>query len=425
MRRSFISLPLLFISNMVMAQGDKILASQDQILIMDLFLLIEESHELNGFIDDQADLSTIIEALQAQSTDATVIFNDRNTYHWLRSQVNELMLKTDSLNIQRDNNIFKSSSNAQFLSDPEPLPACTAVTPDSARVALGVHTAADKALKSAEFPCLQTVLAENLAANCIYFEVAAQTASSGYDFADFCYKESVYAFDFSTFDVIKDLVSYMNDKIDETKTSTRATATSTQDLQDSLDLANTNLNNNLPLLNNKLNTALSDLTSANNQANNINAQASSLLQRVQINQIEIENIALTSSDTQQLASEIRTDTLSLITSLDSIHSQINQSNSETKALIKVSNDSQIEMVLARNPAKANLTYQVPNFKGGLLDSVRELIATKIEVIQEAGGKTNLVEELFVSGNANYNNQQFKAAYINYSQAYQALKEVKF
>ena len=424
MKRYFI-LPFLFLSCIAMAQGDKNFIDQDKDLLLDLLQLIKISHDLNGFIDEENDISALINEVESQELSSNVLFKNRNDFRNLRIQVDEMLQESQYLYNFKAKTPFVTSKMPINSSEPERLPACDFVTPTSTHVALGAKSTALTALSAAKYTCLESVLGENVSAVCVPLEIAAQATISGYDFAEFCSREGVYAFDFNTFETIKDLVNHMNVFIDDTKVSSRATATSTATLQNSLDDANTNINDAFPIINNNLNSILTGLDQSNQQADNINAQASSLLQRVQVNQIEIEGIAITTSDVQQLLIEDRIDTQALITALTNTQNSINTMSNETQSLLKKIENSQIEFVLARNPASANLIYQIPAFKGGLLDRAREILVRQLSVIESNGGNSVAARKLFDIGNSHYNNQEYKAAYTNYSLAYKALLESKF
>jgi hypothetical protein len=422
-RRVLLSLLLTCLSFPTLAKYDDQPIQQDKNLLIDLINLIELSHELNGFNDNKNDLSTLINNVETRNMDDIFLFKNRNNYQWMRSQIDEM--------IQEARFLFDLKEQEEQIgistkdSDPIFLAACSAVTPASSYVALGAQKIADLAIKSAKFSCHQQVLGEDDSATCIPFEIIAQAAKSGYEFVEFCNREGVYAYDFSVFKIMKKMIEHMNEFIDDTQISSRATATSTEALQDALDGANTNLNESFPIINNKLNIALTGLNQSNNQVNNINAQATSLLQRVQINQLEIENTAISTSDVQQTLLEARSDTQAIISALSNSQTLMNEMSFETQALLKQNENSQIELVLASSTANANLIYQIPGFKGGLLDRAREILIVKMLAIDTAGGKISEAKDLFNTGNSHYNKQQYKSAYVQYSLAYKSLLESSF
>jgi len=422
-RRVLLSLLLTFLSFPTLAKYDKKPIQQDKNLLIDLVHLIELSHELNGFKNNEINFATLIQNIETTNMEDMVLFTDRNNYQQMRSQIDEMIQEAGSLldlKVQEEPSRFE---NKDFL--PDFLIACSAVTPESSYVALGAQKTADLAIKSAKFSCHQEVLGEDDSATCIPFEIVAQAAKSGYDFVEFCNREGVYAYDVTVFKIMKEMIEHMNEFINDTQVSTRATVSSTQELQNTLDNADTKLNNVLPIINNQLDTALTDLSQGNSLANNINAQATSLLQRVQINQIEIENTAISTSNVQQTLLESRSDTQAIILALSNSQTLINEMSTDLQALLKQNENSQIELALANNTANANLTYQLPGFKGGLLDRSREILIDKLTAIDSAGGNTFKAKNMFDAGNSFYNKQQYKAAYAQYALAYKALMESSF
>jgi hypothetical protein len=424
--RGLISLFFICFSFLAIADKESVLpANQDKNLILDLLLLSKMTQELNGFNVNDPKISELIRQVESQVNVASQLFEDRSQYQLFRRQVDQQLNESLSLIHLKD----KERSNLNGINikviEPQLLPECSGVTPESTKAALLAKEIGVGILAATKYTCTQGALVGNAASGCIALEIIAQAVKATYEFTEFCSRGEIYAFDFSVFEIMRNMIEHMNTFIDDTNVASRATVASTVLLQDSLDDANTSVNNAFPIINTDLNTALIGLNQNIENINTINAQASSLLQRLQFNQIEIENIAITSSDLKQISVETRADTQALITSLNNLQDSLNAQNQETQLLLKKTENSQIEYAMLGSSAKANLVYQIPGFKGGLLDRTREILVTSLSAIETAGGNTVQARSLFVLGNSHYNNQQYKAAFAQYSLAYQALLESSF
>jgi hypothetical protein len=428
MMKVFTSLLLVFVSCIALSQRNDTSVEQDKAILSDLYWLIQMNQELNGLNDNRDNVMGPMNVTTPINIDANniVLFKDRDKYQLWRQQIDEAILETTTLFLDfKTKRKYNSNDKDTKTIEPEILPECNGITPDTTRAALVAKEIAVGIIAGAKYTCNQGALVGNAASGCAPLEIVAQYAKSVYETAEFCSREKTYAYDFSVFDIMKNMIKHMNEFIDDTQVSSRATVESVATLQDSLDTANTSVNDAFPIISYDLNTALTGLNQSIQKTNTINAQATSLLQRVQINQIEIENSAITSSNVKQTLIEARTDTQNLINTLAHIQNLMNQMSNDTLSLLKESENSQIEYVMARDSAQANLIYQIPAFKGGLLDRSREILITKMSAIDTAGGDTSSSRSLFDIGNSHYNNQQYKAAYSQYSLAYQALLESSF
>jgi hypothetical protein len=392
-------------------------AEQDRQLLLDNAYVIDELNLIFGVKKDS--LEQIVKShFDNIDVDNMVVFSDRNDYFSHRGKVDDLMADVDKLKL-------RNSNKDVIISDPEHNSNCDDIDIVTTATALTAFIATKIRLAAIEFSCLQLVAGNNVAASCLVLEAINAYASEVFEHASFCTDDTNYSENTAMFETVKSIGDHMNDYLDETTISSRATQSSVDVVQDSLDDANSTLDQYLPLLDTNLITGLTDLDLANQQLYDINSQSDSLLFRVQVNQVEIESIEILTSDIQQRSEEIRDDTQGLILATTSMQSQLLTAHANTQALISQANNNKIEHVLARNSDKASVSYQLPASQGGLLEAARELLINKISNLEALGTKVNGAKKLLAAGDGDYNNGQYKSAYANYSNSYQALLAASF
>ncbi len=384
--------------------------------------LVEFSEAIDRLYGRDADTrhGALRSKINAQALAGQSLPIDTQTHDALRARLQRLLAEAADLQVQSENKTVEFPIAV-------PVPECTHVDPRDVEVALGGKLVAEEVIAYAKWLCHETVFGENNALACETPEILAHIITATFEFGHFCLGNRGEANIDATLETVRSVGEHLNENVDETITS-RASQESLDDLQDSVDDAQDSLdeaNQSLDHLNDQTDTALIDLDQANTSLSTLLAQAESLLQRTQINQIEIENIELISSDVQQRAEEIRDDTQALIAGLNSLRGELLSLDLNTQQKIDAESRFQIEFMLSRVADKAPLAYQLPIAEGGVLESVREIVAGKIGTLSALGGDVTAAAQALSSGDGHYNNGQYKSAYSAYSQAYQLLQKTEF
>ncbi len=372
-----------------------------------------------------------IRQLKLEATELTknriLVFPNSGIYEKIRSQLDQSVLRTMGLNSfeSKQKNFLQDTNNHKaIVVDDPPISLCAGVEPAGVLSSLQDKFTADEVLAAAKWVCLETALGENTASTCTPLSVAVALYDAPFELGSYCLLNQNQAVTNNTFSTMNNISTDINEFID-TKFSDLNSQDALDSTQASTDEINNSLDSNLPVFQADLNSVLNQLNGANNQLNTIFAQAESLLSRVQFNQVDVENLALTTSDVNQRAQEIRQDTQRLKSRAAGLINQITSLNQQAQIMLKASMSQQIEFNLARSVSLAPLSYQLPFTLGGQLELVREKLINHIITVESLNGETTAVRKLLRTGDQAFNSGQYKLAYNNFSSAYKALLEVSF
>ncbi len=416
---SIILLCLVLLSNILTAQDlNKPIEEDLRQLLLDKLDLTDMVSESMGQSKSNPQLSDLRNKIENMSIEEIGLLTRHMDYQQLRLTTDDLLTTA-----YKNKDINTSNKVIDFFK-PDPSFGCDNVDPGDVILALANKFVSAEIVSAAKWACLETVFGENAAATCIAFQVIAFVDKGLFEVGEHCLKDQNSAVNTAMFSTVDSIGTNLNDFVDAT-ISSRATEESAQNVEDSVDSANSNMGDYFPVLDSNLTTALVNLDFANDQINNIHSQADSLLFRVQVDQIEIETIEVTTSDIQQRAEEIRDDTQSLILNMKTLLTSMTGLNKQSESMVDDIISEQIEFVLARPTTKAPLSFQIPASHGGQLEQVRELIITQLNSVAVFGADVSKVQASIRTGDDYYNSGQFKNAYTNYSTAYQTLLGVSF
>jgi hypothetical protein len=392
-------------------------SNESQQLMLDLLFTGEIIAQTMGKSLDLAKINNLKLDISNLPENQVLVFTNFETYEGIRSKLDAQITRTEDLALNLLN-------NKVTLIDDSGLALCRDVKARTVYEILQRKFLADEILAASKWECLQTALGVNTSELCTPLSITADIFDALYAGGEHCLLDQNEAVTTSIFGNIEgidsDIIEYIDSKISDVTSQDQL-----DDTQDSTNDLNVSLNDNLPVFESNLTLTQSRLDQTNNQLNVIIAKAQSLLNRVQTNQIEIENLAINIADAQQEAIEIREDTQTLLTSAANLIIQIAAINQETQTKVKSAFTQQIEFALARPANASPLHFQLPLALGGQLELVREKLINNISTVESLGGKTAVARKLLLLGDQAFNSSQYSLAYNNYSDAYKALLEVSF
>jgi hypothetical protein len=399
-------------------ESKRLTLMETQQLLSDQLYLVEIITKQLNHPEELLNINNLKGDISDLTENQVLVFPTTAIYEQVRSKLNTQITHVEALALNH------SINKTVTLIDEKPLAACAGFNGDTVLLTLTNKFIADEILADSKWECLQTVLGENLAEGCTPLSIIVAVDDALFELGEFCRLNQNEAVTGNIFGNIRgissDIFEYIDTEISDVNSQDQLNMT-----QDSTNHLNATLNENLPVFESDLTQALSRLDQTNNQLNVIFAQAESILTRVQISQIEIENLAIISADAQQQAIEIRQDTQTLLISTANLIIQIAAINQETQTKVKSAFTQQIEFALARSAKAAPLHFQLPLALGGQLELVREKLINNISTVESLGGKTAAVRKLLLLGDQAFNSSQYSLAYNNYSDAYKALLEVSF
>ena len=410
---------MLFIAAPLFCQELKHLTLQEtkQLLSDQLYIAEIISGQLNH-TQELLNINDLKKDILELTENQVLVLPSAEAYEQLKSKINTQIKQVEAFALNNSHKKFVT------LIDEKPLPECGGFNGDSVFLTLGNKIIADEVLADSKWECLQTVLGENVAEGCTPLSIIVAIDDALFGLGEFCRLNQNEAI---TSNIFKNITGVSNDisEFIDTKISDVNSQVQLDMAQNTSNEINAILNENLPIINSDLTQALDKLEQTNNQLNVIFAKAESILSRVQISQIEIENLAISTADAQQNALEIRQDTQALLASSANLISQISINNQYSQSKAKFAFSQQIEHALARPVQDAPLHFQLPRELGGQLEFVREKLITNINTVESLGGKTTIVRKLLMIADQAYNSRQYKMAYTNYTAAYKELLEVSF
>jgi hypothetical protein len=309
--------------------------------------------------------------------------------------------------------------------DPEIIAICEPATPGAGYGLYILATALDQILAAAKWVCLQTALGTNLAATCTVFSAAAVAAQFLFAESELCLSIQRSAYQGAIFETQSNIADQLNLYIDAT-ISSRASQSSLNDLQTGVSQELADLNT----LANRLASDLSDLSADfTDTSNSIASLTSATLDmtsvsqdiglKTLITQAEAEEIDDFAADTQERMETIRTRTLQISASVESLEALIDGLNINAETQIA----RELEASLARAMADPNFNivrYKLPASMNGELERSREVLVRTLLAFDGIGVDTSAAAQYLTLGDQQFNLGRYLTAYDHFSTAYQML-----
>ncbi len=295
-----------------------------------------------------------------------------------------------------------------------------------ALVALGVKLAAQLVIAQAKAACEQTEFGTNAALGCVAPEVASASAEITSELADFCFAQQRAAKGSSVFETEKSIGEHLNTFVDA-KLSTRASQGAADDVQRQVDATTTTtgeLETALAADVNQVKTSMANARNATTQLvaelRALNAQATDIQFRNQINLTNIEDVQRRVASVEAIAAELETNLAEIVISAAAIRSSIEGTSSEIDSGLQLARRDSIERTLA-DSQRVVVDYVLPESQGGQLEEVREVvIRTILDISESDPTNTTGALALLTIGDASFNRADYFSAYAAYGTAYRIL-----
>ena len=394
--------------------------------LFDVIGLLDQVSVIDGFqVNDHSINLAIAELIQLTDEEIQDLFVDALPLPELERLIENAQAEIDTYYAQ----IAQRSSIDIPDVDVDPS-FCASTTGAQYFVALAIEKAVKAIFAALKFECLQEVLGENSALLCVAAAVEVLLAEETTEFAQFCRDEIRAAKGRAILELDQNIGAYLNEFVDDTTTSSRATQDSVDDLQvdvtttlSDIDSVQSDLDAGFTTLDSDLNTALTDLTALADDLTDLIAAAADIQFRTQENQVDIEDVQTSTADLQSTTDEIRTDTQSIIGLVADLQASTDDLINSIDGSFAQLQDDAIAAVLA-NPDAAAAEYALPQSAGGQLEIAREVVIQAVNDLQSLGlGNTSAALQLISQGDQAYNTQNYVAAYNAFAEAYRVLTTV--
>lgn len=391
--------------------------------MFDVIGLLDQVSVIDGFHVNQHSIDlAITELIQLSDQEIEDVFVNALPLSELEHLIQEAQAEIDTYNAQ----IAKSSSIDIPDVDVDPS-FCSSTTGAQYFVALAIEKAVKAIFAALKFECLQEVLGENGALLCVAAAVEVLLAEETTEFAQFCRDEIRAAKGRAILELDQNVGAYLNEFIDDTTTSSRATQDSVDDLQGDVTTALVDIDDTqnaldagFTTLDSDLDTALTDLTALADDLTDLIAAAADIQFRTQENQVDIEDVQSSTAELQSTTEEIRIDTQSIIALVDDLQTSTDHLIDGVGDRFTQLQEDAIAAVLA-NPDAAAAEYALPQSAGGQLETAREVVIQAVIDLQLLGlGNTSAALKLISQGDQAYNTQNYVAAYNAFAEAYRVL-----
>lgn len=386
--------------------------------------LLEQVNELNGFTVNQPALELAIDELaQLSDDDVQNLLADALPLDELQRLLSDA---------QSEVNEFQALSVPAIrtidIPDVDVSPSfCSNTTAAAYFAALSVEKVIKAIFSALKFECLQTVLGENGALLCLAAAIEVIIAEEATELGQFCRDEIRAGKGEAILDLDRNIGAHLNEFIDDTTSSSRATQDSLDDVQadvttaiSNIDVIQSDLDTGFSTIDNDLSTASSDLSILATDLTDIISIADDIQFRVQENQVNIEDVQTRTADLQESTDEIRTDTQSIISTVSDLQASTDGLLDGLRADFNQINQDIIAAALS-NPDVVVAEYALPLTSGGQLETAREIVIQAIISLQALGlGNTDAALALVNQGDVAYNLQDYVEAYNLFAQAYQSL-----
>lgn len=317
----------------------------------------------------------------------------------------------------------QARATTREIDQPEPeveIEACEVITPQQAEGFFGTMVGLEAILAAIKWECEEDVGDFNSALACVGPEIAAQTARHAYEFAEFCLAEKRAATGGAILETTRNVADFLDDEL-KMSVEERATQDSVDELADALDAARDvidAIDDETMTLDGKADQMLGNQADQRQRLIALEARAAELLFRLQILQADVDDVDQRTSDTEQIADEIRADTLAIRNELDVLRAELDQLAQRMETAFATAENDRIATALLEN--RPVVRYRMPFAQGGILEQVRELVIQAIAAEQAAGGTVADANKLLNQGNAAFNAGDYRTAWSRYAEAYRRI-----
>lgn len=311
---------------------------------------------------------------------------------------------------------------------PEPettIAACESISSTEGFDSLVSFYTAREILVALTFPCLESVAGENDATACTAFKVIDAALEAVNKGVQSCLQEQRDAYLDAILETEENIADHLESFVDAT-TSSRATQDSVDDMQSDvtsglglLTTLRSDLDTDLLTLEDDMDDVIDDLDNLISDAIDLASIASDIQFRVQENQVDIEDAQTRAADAQETAEEIRTDTQSIISAIETLQTDFDGFTATLSSGLEGSRQAALIAALANENTRI-VRFQLPNAVGGELEQIRELVIQTLTAFNSIGLDTKASSILLTQGDIAYNQGQYLDAYRFFAEAYRTL-----
>ena len=305
--------------------------------------------------------------------------------------------------------------------------SCQATFEAGVFIAATLRLIAEVALGSEKFVCLEESEGFNAALACVAVDVFRATANLATEGQEFCLAMQNLAAEIAALQLTNDIAGHLNEFVDDTTLSSRATQqalddaqtdlddiqSDTQDIQSALDSGYAQLNAQAAAL-------FEDISDLGGDLGALAALLDDISFRASVNLAFLEDASVRVADLQQRAGEIEGDVATITSMVDEVGSNSAQLSDR---LDSEWNRQQLDRIAADlgNPNAGNPAHALPASAGGELELAREVVINAIFRFQALGSvDTSEALTLVAKADVNYNAGDYRLAYRQLKLAYQAL-----
>ena len=379
--------------------------------------------QLQGFRTSIATAATDIQMLDNEQLEFLTQFAPPPELLRSRLESNQQLIKASS-----GTGAGKGTSGTRQIAFPEPettIAACENVSSSEGFESLLTFYTARELLVALTFPCLESVAGENDASACTAFKVVDAALEAANKGVQACLQEQRDAYLDTILDTEENIADHLESFVDAT-TSSRATQDSVDDVQTDittglglLDTLQSDLDSDLLSLESDMDTVINDLDALITDAVSLAATTSDIQFRVQENQVDIEDAQTRAADAEATAEEIRTDTQSIISAIETLQNDLDGYTSTLSTGLAETQRAALIGALADENTHI-VRFLLPGSAGGELEQIRELVIQTITAFSNLGIDTSNSSKLLIQGDAAYNQGQYINAYNLFAQAYRTL-----
>lgn len=306
-------------------------------------------------------------------------------------------------------------------------PACLSVTEAAVFIAATVRTVAELAVASEKFVCLTEEGGANDSLACAPINLIRATASLAAEGAEFCLAMQNLAREIAAFQLTNNIASHLNDFVDDTTLSSRATQQTLDSAQSDLDDVQSNtlniqsaLDSGYAQLNSQAASLFADISGLDNDLGALGALLDDINFRSSVNLAFLEDASVRVADLQQRAGEIQSD----VATITGVVGDVNSASTLLNEMLDAEwNRQQLDRIAADlgNTQAGNPAHALPASAGGKLELAREVVINSIFLFQALGTvDTSVALMLVAKADVNYNGGHYRQAYRQLKQAYQSL-----
>lgn len=313
------------------------------------------------------------------------------------------------------------------LVEPDPPSQCDFISPAISITLFTIYAVLEEAQAAAKWACLESVAGENTAALCAPLEVALVISEFLYLDSTICLATQRAANQEAAFENKVGVAEHLNEYVDAEISSLASQEsldslqeTITQELQDLQSLA-TSLASDFSDLGADFNQASNSIATLTSNTLDMTTDSQNIRFKALVTQAEAEEIDDLAADTQQQMQSIRTQTLQINASVQSLNNLLTQLNTAAELKIEREQDATLGRALA-DPDFNVVRYKLPASMNGELERSREVLVRAVLAYGSIGVDTTNASQYLATGDSHFNAGRYLAAYDNFATAYQLLLE---